>query len=158
GAGGYARPLIGPSRATLSTPGRAAVKVAVCPEVEIPSLPRPLRQGEINRRELPPNTFSPSYPCPALTRPLNPTGVASAPLRTPWRPIPPALRTRGSQFAQKSPGPELRLVSPPFGPLPCAARDHAHRRILSGSFGVPGVRLAADLHGDRSAVWRERPG
>ena len=68
-----------PSRATLSTPARAAAKVAVSPEVEIPGLPRPLRQGEINRRELPPipSPLHPPYPAP------QPDRWASAPVRTP---------------------------------------------------------------------------
>ena len=72
--------LIGPSRATLSNPGdRAAAKVAVSPEVEIPFLPRPLRQGEINRRA-PPKIPSPPHP-PYPTS--QPDLWTSDPLRTP---------------------------------------------------------------------------
>ena len=72
--------LIGPSRATLSNPGdRAAAKVAVSPEVEIPFLPRPLRQGEINRRD-PPKIPSPPHP-PYPTS--QPDLWTSDPLRTP---------------------------------------------------------------------------
>src|SRR5947207_7106429 len=70
-----------PSRATLSTPARAAAKVAVSPEVEIPGLPRPLRQGEINRRELPP-----------IPSPLHPPYPAPPPHRLTSPPVPPTRR------------------------------------------------------------------
>ena len=61
------------------------------------------------------------------------------------------MRTRGSHFATKSPGPELRLVSPLFSPLPCAAREPAHRRILSGAAGVPGGPAGSGF-----ARWQKR--
>src|SRR5439155_19744053 len=112
-----------------------------------PVLAAPPQTGRNNPARPPQHTFSPSSPLPDLsTRPVD-----LRPSAYPLKADSPCPAYPGFAFRPKSPRPELRLVSPPFGPLPCAAREPAHRRILSGSAVVPGGPA-----GSASARWQKR--
>src|SRR5207244_10718972 len=112
-----------------------------------PVLPAPPQTGRNKPARPPQNTFSPSSPLPDLsTRPVD-----LRPSAYPLKADSPCPAYPGFAFRPTSPRPALRLVSPPFAPPPCAAREPAHRRLLTGSAGVPGGPA-----GGASARWETR--
>ena len=127
-----------PSRATLSTPARAAAKVAVSPKVEIPGLPRPPQTERNEPARTPPKYLLPLIPLSGPYPAPQPDRCGLRPSANPLETDSPCLANPGFAVCPKIARPRASTGLAPLRPPSCAARDHAHRRILSGSAGVPG--------------------